>query len=614
MWMRTAEQSSMGRPTRTIVLTLLPLVVCLMSPAVARAAALFSGPPRVDAERDNLTFAVGAQQATAGRVLLENIGVSIDDSSVAVSIEPYPEVAARRTAAGTKPGIAVGVLFFWGQGAPQELLDGLPKLMSRLPPNTPVYPVPYGEGYPSFVTPRVASDIAGGELDTLTLIPGERPVLARALRFAKQELLKDTTDVRFLIVVTDGRDAERGADTNGFYQLGQELLSDRLVVQIVSFPAAVEPSESLANAAAIARGANGRHLTASGPADLAAIIEAASLSYLDMKQVAVPIPFGLRVLGGRPKVIIEAQANGRPVSLELRGAVAAGSHRWWFAGLFALVAIGVGVQLLRQSQRPSGGPVREMLDELERQVRLGTPANRIVLDLSRKFPHLVDRIARLDPDGLPEGEYLVLRSDAGRARLDEVREQLAPETNDRGGDLVQELARAVDAGSDPKEAAVRLRACLPDGICGAFARSSFRDVVKMLKDASSRHPVLATAAARQQVLSIQDRLRSERGEPVIVGWLIRAGGPGRRGQTLPVNRVGTVIGRDANCEVSLGEDPQIVSRHAIIVEQAGVFVIRPLDGHVRVEAEAVPTERGLVDGDTIELGAGAFVFKSVVFD
>ncbi|HEY0711265.1 MAG TPA: FHA domain-containing protein [Polyangia bacterium] len=586
----------------------------MLAPAGAHAAALFSGPPRVDATRDNLTFAVGAQQATAGRVALERIGIAIDDSPASLAVEPYPEVASRRAAAGIKPGIAVAVLFFWGQGAPQELLDGLPKLMSRLPPNTPVYPVPYGEGHPSFVTPRVASDIAGGELDTLALIPGERPVLARALRFAKQELLKDPTDIRFLIVVTDGRDAEQGADANSFYQLGQELLTDRLVVQVVSFPAAVEPSESLANAAAIARGANGRHLTASGPADLAAVIEAASLSYLDMKHVAVPIPFGLQVLGGRPKVTIDAQANGRPATLELRGAVAAGPHRWWFAGLFALVAVGVGVQLLRQARRPTGGPVREMLDELERQVRLGTPANRIVLDLSRKFPELVERIARLDPDTLPEGEYLVLKSDAGRARLDEVREQLMPEGDERGGDLVQELARAVEADSDPGEAAVRLRACLPDGICGAFARSSFRDIVKMLKDGSPRHPVLATAAARQLVLSIQDRLRSERGEAVIVGWLIRAGGPGRRGQTLPINRAGTVVGRDPGCEVSLVEDPQVAGRHAMIVEQAGVFLVRPLDGQVRVEAEVIPHERGLADGDTIELGAGAYVFKSVVFD
>ncbi|HEY0709933.1 MAG TPA: FHA domain-containing protein [Polyangia bacterium] len=595
--------------------TLLVVVLGLWATQV-RAAALFSGPPRVDAERENLTFAVGAQQATPGRVVLEKLAVSIDGDPAGVVVESYPDIASQRAAAASKPGLAIGVLFFWGQGAPQELLEGLPKLMSRFPPNTPVYPVPYGEGHPSFVTPRVASDIAGGELDTLTLIPGERPVLARALRFAKQELLKEAADVRFLIVLTDGRDAEQGADANGFYRLGQELLSDRLVVQVVSFPAAVEPSESLANAAAIARGANGRHLTASGPADLAAVIEAASLSYLDMKQVSVPIPFGLRVLGGRPKLLIEAQANGRPVRLDLRGAVAAGPHRWWFVALFALIALGVAWQLfLRPSARGGGGPVREMLDELERQVRLGSPANRIVLDLSRKFPHLVDRITRLDPDTLPEGSYLVLKSDAGRVRLEEVQEQLsASRQDDRGGDLVEELARSVAADSDPGEAAVRLRACLPDGVCGAFARSSFRDVVKMLKDATPRHPELGSAAARQLVLSIQDRLRSERGEPVIVGWLIRAGGPGRRGQTLPINRPGTVIGRDAGCELSLSEDAQLATRHAIIVEQAGVFVIRPLDGQVRVEAEAVPTERGLVDGDTIELGAGAYVFKSVVFD
>jgi predicted component of type VI protein secretion system len=97
---------------------------------------------------------------------------------------------------------------------------------------------------------------------------------------------------------------------------------------------------------------------------------------------------------------------------------------------------------------------------------------------------------------------------------------------------------------------------------------------------------------------------------MVVGWLVRAQGPGRRGETLRLAEGRTQIGRDPACQVNLGEDPAVVSQHAEISASNDRFVVRPVAGPITVEGAAVSTDRVLLDGDTIGIGGGLYVFKS----
>jgi hypothetical protein len=58
----------------------------------------------------------------------------------------------------------------------------------------------------------------------------------------------------------------------------------------------------------------------------------------------------------------------------------------------------------------------------------------------------------------------------------------------------------------------------------------------------------------------------------------------------------------------------VASEHAAIEEAAGDFILTPLGGEVRIEGQEVRSRHRLVDGETIELGAGRFVFKSAAAD
>jgi hypothetical protein len=112
-------------------------------------------------------------------------------------------------------------------------------------------------------------------------------------------------------------------------------------------------------------------------------------------------------------------------------------------------------------------------------------------------------------------------------------------------------------------------------------------------------------------VSIQDELRSHGGtDAVLVGWLVRSGGPGRRGETLRLVDGRNLVGAGAGCNVRLAEDPALVDEHAEISRQGDEFVIASLRGGVRVEGSPIDGRRPLTDGETIEVGTTFLVFKS----
>ena len=52
------------------------------------------------------------------------------------------------------------------------------------------------------------------------------------------------------------------------------------------------------------------------------------------------------------------------------------------------------------------------------------------------------------------------------------------------------------------------------------------------------------------------------------------------------------------------------ARKRSIWAESGEFSIEPIGGAVKVEGEEVTEKRTLVDGETIEIGRGKYVFKS----
>jgi hypothetical protein len=609
---------------KAIASGLAAILVGLGPAALARATpSLFMSEPVVDRPASEIQFALGARPTGTGRTIIDRVRVELGSSEVVPArAEPFQDAASgpgqpRRA----RPSMAIALVFFWGEGAPQEILDGVPTLFKRLPPTATVYPFPYGEGAPSFVTPRTADSIAGGDLDTIPTITGTRPVLGQAVRFAAAELGKDRSPLRFMIIVTDGRDQVLGADPPAFQRMGAELLQQGLVVEVVAFAAPFDGPGHAANAQALAAGAGGAVLRARSKSELPRTIEQASLPFVDLQMVFAPLPLRARVFGARLPLRASALIEGtwavavgaQPVS------VSAWSPSWLALGGLAVVALALAATggALVWRRRPGRGADDRgsLIEETQRLVRLGAPADRIVVELSRRFPQEIGQLARIDPGGLDPAKFAHLRTRAGRAVLDDVLRALAAadEGKEEGeADLVGQLAAAVGSGASASEASTRLRARLPERVWSAFARSSFREIAGLLRKAAPSYPALATPQARKLVLQVQDALRSERVEGALVAWLVRAAGPGSRGKTLRLAADRTTIGRAKDCQVILAEDALVAEHHAVISQEQGIFSITPAEGTVKVESQLVEGQRHLADGETLELGTGAYVFKSAV--
>src|SRR6185436_15740977 len=91
---------------------------------------------------------------------------------------------------------------------------------------------------------------------------------------------------------------------------------------------------------------------------------------------------------------------------------------------------------------------------------------------------------------------------------------------------------------------------------------------------------------------------------------VRAGGSGRRGETLRLGDGRTVIGLAQGCAIRLSQDPTVAGEHAQVTLEGAEFAISPIGGPVTVEGSPVDRRRVLTDGETIGIGDGLFIFKS----
>jgi hypothetical protein len=173
------------------------------------------------------------------------------------------------------------------------------------------------------------------------------------------------------------------------------------------------------------------------------------------------------------------------------------------------------------------------------------------------------------------------------------------------------LAQAVRDRIPAEKAAETLAGRVPADELTAFAGLDLEQLDEALRAAAGNHSVLGTPRARGAAVSVQDALRSSGGtRGIAVGWLVRAGGPGPRGETLRLGPTRTSMGRGPECAIRIPEDPEVAANHAEFSINHGEFFVAPLEGDVDVEGTQVEGRRVLIDGETLAIGGGLFVFKS----
>jgi hypothetical protein len=288
--------------------------------------------------------------------------------------------------------------------------------------------------------------------------------------------------------------------------------------------------------------------------------------------------------------------------------------------LLVVAAFTLAIALARRlRKRGKAAPVPPRVDSVVAKahdlIRRGATPERAVEELTRGNPDGARLLIDMDEALLSDARFPYLRTRPGRKRMQEIRDILRSGQGSRpalGEAIARILAEAVDRQLPPEATAERVTAMSTSEERAAFVGLDLEHLAEALRDAARAHPLLGTPRARGAVVAIQDSLRTgaNRTFGVSVGWLVRAGGPGRRGETLRLDGEKTVIGQGDGCGIRIGGDPSVASTHAEISLSDGEFSLAPLGGAVKVEGEIVETRRALVDGETIELGNGIYVFKS----
>ena len=246
-------------------------------------------------------------------------------------------------------------------------------------------------------------------------------------------------------------------------------------------------------------------------------------------------------------------------------------------------------------------------------IKRGASPKRAVDELTRSFPDTVARLAEVAPETFTDPRFPYFRTRPGRLRLQEMQNILTKKLQDRpgfGSGVASVLAEAVDKRIPAEKAAETLAGRVAGEELTAFAGLDLEQLAEALRVASLKHGVLVTPRARGLAVAIQDALRSGSGvRGVQAGWLVRSGGPGRRGETLKLGEGRTLLGQGPGCTIRIAGDAAIAAEHAEFSIEGGEFVVVPREGRINVEGQGVERRHNLSDGETIAIGNSLFVFK-----
>jgi hypothetical protein len=595
-------------------------LLLVTSPALAGPTIITTRPVSVDGEK--IEFLVGGIDEGGRSLSGSGLEVAVDGRPVgASSVQSLSDwaTAASEASQTWRPPLSVGLVYLWVDGVPAGLLDGIHAFFQRIPSRTVVYPTIYGRLRQGRAR-LTAGDIS--RLDEIPYLEGYRPNMIEAIRLNLADLASDPAALKVLLVVTDGRDFAdpKGEGPGDFAALGAELRRAGITVLVSRFRPEADAEQAAANLRDLRDATGGFLGPRDQPEELENTLESLGQSVADLERVDLAIPWTWRLWGSAHRVSARfATANGERFTAEVGAVtVGAGLSRAIFAAL-ALVSLillaSAAVVKLRERGGPKAAPrLDAVLASAHNLIRRGASPERAAEELTRAHPEVADLLVNMDEDLMSDARFPYLRTRPGRKRMKEIREILRRRQGDSpslSDVMARVLAEGVTANMSAPAVAQKLSALTSSEERAAFAALDLERLAEALRTVASVHPVLGTPRARGAVVSIQDALRSEESRTfgVCVGWLVRAGGSGRRGETLKLGNERTVIGQGLACGIQISGDPTIASTHAAISMEGGEFSIEPVGGPVKVEGETVSARRTLVDGETIELGGGIYVYK-----
>ena len=390
------------------------------------------------------------------------------------------------------------------------------------------------------------------------------------------------------------------------------------------FPPEADAEQAAANLRDLSGAAGGFLSTRDQTEDLENTLDSLGQSIADLQRVELDRPWTWRVLGGTHRLSAHlTSAQGEHLIAEL-GEVTVGGLRGapWLLALLGAVLTGV-LMVARpfasgrrgRSTAPSVPRIEMIVGATHDSIRRGASPSRVVEELARRYPGAEQNLIDLDQSVLTNPRFPYLRTRPGRKRLLEIQEILRQKSHSRpalADALVRILSQAAGGQLSPEAAAKNLSAHTTSEERDAFVALSFDKLAETLRSVASSYPALGGPRGRGIAVAIQDALRAGEDQKfgVSVGWLVRAGGPGRRGETLRLEGTTTVVGSSPGSGLRITVDPVLAPEHAEVFFEDGEYSIAPLGGSVKVEGEEVKARQVLVDGETIDLGSGIYVFKS----
>jgi hypothetical protein len=610
------------------------LVTVALVPAATAAPAFIASPPVLDRAAGELELFVGGISEDGTTLKPSAIEVEIDGQPgpAPKAMEAFSEYAqtAAEASQGWKSPLAVGLVYLWVKEVPagtaDAILEGVGGFFRRIPARTNVYATLYGRKRQPI--PLLKASEIGGQLHDIGFLPGDRPNLADAIRVDLKALRGDESPFKVLLVVTDGRDFNdtTGDSSADFAAIADEVDKAEVKLMVVSFPAPeADAEQTTKNLVDLASSGAVRRVTEQ-PLEVQTALEALGQAIADMRRVRMEIPWSWRNLGGTHKLRLNLTIDDKHRALEIGKVTVPAGVRWLLIPLgivIALLVIAAGVVVFLRRRGPSGEAGGDedadaVLAAAHSLIQRGLSAPRALVELTRSFPNDVAQLAELDDSVFSDERYPLFKTRAGRQRFEQLQALLTQKTNDDsllGRDLAEALSQGISGQAAADQVASSIAARVPEDQWGAFSRMGLDELARALRASGTSYPVLASPRARGLALEIQAALRSENlnsaRNALTVGWLVRASGQGKRGETLrlPAGRV--VLGQAPDCQVRLDADTQIAPQHATILDRRGAFYIEPMQGTLKVETKPVSGRVPLGDGDTIEMGQSRFVFKCV---
>lgn len=600
------------------------VVVAMLSAARAAAAAptLIATRPRVEAGADDFTFFVGGIDDGGRSLKASGTELMVDgqksDTPIATQALSDWATASAESNPAWRPPVSVGVVYLWIEGVPAGVLDGVHAFFQRIPSRTVVYPTIYGrlrQGRARLTAAEIS------RLDELPYLESYRPNLIEAARLDLGDLAADPAPLKVLLLITDGRDFAdpRGDGPGDFASLGKQIRKAGVTPFIVGIPPPeADAAQASSNLRDLHESAGGFLRVVDQVEEIENTIESLGQAVADLQRVQLPAPWTWRLFGDSHRISVRlSAAGGQRLTAEI-GSVTAppGSLRWLALAIAAVIlaaAIAAVVLLRRKSAVVDDDD--EALVALHDLIRRGTPPAQAAAELAEVHPDLLAVLTDREESLASDPRFPYLRTRAGRKRLQQIRELLAHKASDRPalkGTLAKALAEVLRNQTSPEEAARALTGRTTADSREAFVEMDMEQLAEALREAAVENPTLNSPRARGVAMAIQDALRAggNRAAGEAVGWLVRAVGPGRRGETLRLKSPRSLLGRSPSCDVALADDPTVAPEHAELTVDAGEFSILPLGGVVKVEQQQVDHRHVLADGETIEIGAGAYVFKS----